>query len=63
MNSFRKKILRLLNAEDGPTTVQYAMMVLLLALACLTAVTFVGQSGRSVGDPNTSIPHTAETGD
>ena len=47
MNSFMKKIFRFLAAEDGPTAVEYAMMVLLVFLVCLSAITIIGQSTSS----------------
>jgi pilus assembly protein Flp/PilA len=38
------KIVRFLKAEDGPTAVEYAMMVMLVFLVCIAAVVTVGQS-------------------
>lgn len=39
-----KKLARFLRNEEGPTAVEYAMMVMLVFLACITAVVSVGQS-------------------
>ena len=44
MNWLTTRIRRFLKAEDGPTTVEYAMMVMLIFLACISAVVSVGQS-------------------
>ncbi|MDZ7618686.1 MAG: Flp family type IVb pilin [Patescibacteria group bacterium] len=44
MNWLKSRIGRFLKAEDGPTTVEYAMMVMLIFLACISAVVSVGQS-------------------
>lgn len=39
-----EKIVRFLKDEEGPTAVEYAMMVMLIFLACISAVVSVGQS-------------------
>ena len=44
MNGFAKKVVRFLLEEEGPTAVEYAMAMLLILLACLTAVNVLGQS-------------------
>ncbi len=44
MNAFVRKLARFLAAEDGPTTVEYAVMMMLLLLVCLSAVKLVGES-------------------
>jgi pilus assembly protein Flp/PilA len=36
------KIRRFLNSEDGPTAVEYAVMLALIIVVCLAAVTAVG---------------------
>lgn len=43
MNALLKKSVRFLLDEDGPTTVEYAMLLLLVFLAVLTAITVLGQ--------------------
>ena len=47
MNALSKKLVRFLQDEDGPTTVEYAMMILLVFLAVLTAITALGQATAS----------------
>lgn len=44
MSEFSQKAFRLLLDEDGPTTVEYAMMLLLVLLGVLTAVTAFGEA-------------------
>jgi pilus assembly protein Flp/PilA len=44
MKSFVRKIVRFLIAEDGPTTVEYAMILMLIFLVCISAITIFGQS-------------------
>ncbi len=44
MNWLTARIRRFLKAEEGPTTVEYAMMVMLIFLACISVVVTVGQS-------------------
>ena len=42
MKSLAKKVLHFLKAEDGPTAVEYAVMLALIIIVCLTAITAVG---------------------
>jgi len=44
MNRFVKKIVRFLASEEGPTAVEYAMIVMLIFLVCLSAVMLIGQA-------------------
>ncbi len=44
MKFFATKVVRFLVAEDGPTAVEYAMLLMLVLLGVLTAVTMLGQS-------------------
>ncbi len=43
MKTLFKKLLRLVANEDGPTAVEYAVMLMLVILVCLTGITLVGQ--------------------
>ncbi len=45
MNAALKKVLRFLTDENGPTAVQYAMMLMLAVLIGLSVLTMIGQSG------------------
>jgi len=39
----RQAMLRFLKAEDGPTAVEYAVMLALIIVVCVAAVTALGQ--------------------
>jgi len=40
----KKIVLRLLREEDGPTAVEYAVMLSLILMACFAAIAVVGQT-------------------
>jgi pilus assembly protein Flp/PilA len=42
MKTLAQKIRRFLKSEDGPTAVEYAVMLALIIIVCLTAITAVG---------------------
>ncbi|MBD14663.1 MAG: Flp family type IVb pilin [Planctomycetaceae bacterium] len=42
MKNFAKKVQRFLVSEDGPTAVEYAVMLALIVIVCLTAIRSVG---------------------
>jgi pilus assembly protein Flp/PilA len=42
MKSLAQKFYRFLAAEDGPTAVEYAVMLALIIIVCLTAISAVG---------------------
>ena len=44
MQVFAKRIRRFLASEDGPTAVEYAVMLALILVACVTIVTSLGSS-------------------
>ena len=48
MRSFATKLCRFLASEDGPTAVEYAVMLSLIIVVCLTAVTTIGSNASSV---------------
>ena len=47
MKSFAKKLQRFLVSEDGPTAVEYAVMLALIIIVCLTAITAVGTAASN----------------
>lgn len=47
MKSFAMKMKRFLKSEDGPTAVEYAVMLSLIIVVCLTAVTSLGKNANS----------------
>ena len=42
MKSLTKKMQRFLVSEDGPTAVEYAVMLALIVIVCLTAISSIG---------------------
>lgn len=47
MKSFVNKVERFLKSEDGPTAVEYAVMLSLIVVVCLTAITSIGSNANS----------------
>jgi pilus assembly protein Flp/PilA len=44
MRSLMTRVQRFLTSEDGPTAVEYAVMLALILVACITIVTTLGTS-------------------
>jgi len=47
MKDFAKNIKRFLVSEDGPTAVEYAVMLALIIVVCLTAIQAVGNNANA----------------
>ena len=47
MKSLAKSIHRFLVAEDGPTAVEYAVMLALIIIVCLTAISSLGTAAKN----------------
>lgn len=47
MKSLVKKVQRFLVSEDGPTAVEYAVMLALIVIVCLTAITAIGNNANT----------------
>lgn len=47
MRKFFCKIERFIKSEDGPTAVEYAVMLALIVVVCLVAITSVGTQASS----------------
>ena len=47
MKNFAKKVQRFLVSEDGPTAVEYAVMLALIIIVCLTAITAIGTEANT----------------
>lgn len=41
------KIKRFLQSEDGPTAVEYAVMLALIVIVCLTAISSIGTNANA----------------
>jgi len=47
MKSLTKKVHRFLVSEDGPTAVEYAVMLALIIIVCLAAITAIGERANT----------------
>lgn len=47
MKSFALKVQRFLVTEDGPTAVEYAVMLALIVIVCLTAIQAIGTNAST----------------
>lgn len=50
MKSLAKKLHRFLVSEDGPTAVEYAVMLALIVIVCLTAISAIGTQASTQFD-------------
>jgi len=62
MNSLLKNVHRFLVSEDGPTAVEYAVMLALIIIVCLTAITSLGEAARDTFDEVTDSVNAAAPG-
>jgi pilus assembly protein Flp/PilA len=46
MKSLATKVQRFLVSEDGPTAVEYAVMLALIVIVCLTAIRSIGTNAN-----------------
>jgi len=53
MNTLREKLVKFLKSEDGPTAVEYAVMVALIIVVSIAAITSLG------GKVSTTFTNTA----
>ncbi|RMG01763.1 MAG: Flp family type IVb pilin [Planctomycetota bacterium] len=47
MKLFAQKVRRFLESEDGPTAVEYAVMLALIVVVCLTAISSLGTAANA----------------
>jgi len=47
MKKFMKKVQRFLLSEDGPTAVEYAVMLALIVIVCLAAIQAIGTNSEA----------------
>ncbi|HEX7377597.1 MAG TPA: Flp family type IVb pilin [Pirellulales bacterium] len=48
MKNLALKVRRFLVSEDGPTAVEYAVMLALIVIVCLTAIQSIGTNANTV---------------
>lgn len=46
MKKFAQKVQQFLVSEDGPTAVEYAVMLALIVIVCLTAIRSIGENAN-----------------
>jgi pilus assembly protein Flp/PilA len=47
MKNLALKVQRFLESEDGPTAVEYAVMLALIVIVCLTAIRSIGTAANA----------------
>ena len=47
MRKFFKQLRRLFRSEDGPTAVEYAVMLALIVIVCLSAIRLIGTNANT----------------
>jgi pilus assembly protein Flp/PilA len=47
MRAFRQHLVNFLKNEDGPTAVEYAVMLALIIVVCITAITALGSNANN----------------
>jgi len=47
MKRWRNSVERFLKAEDGPTAVEYAVMLALIVVVCITAIATLGSNANA----------------
>ena len=50
MKNLAMKVQRFLVSEDGPTAVEYAVMLALIVIVCLTAIQAIGTNSNETFD-------------
>ncbi len=60
MNSLKNFVVDFLAREDGPTAVEYAVMLALIIVVCITAITALGSNAnKTFSSVSTTIGGTA----
>ncbi len=47
LKNFSQKVVRFLKAEDGPTAVEYAVMLALIIVVCIAAISALGSNASN----------------
>jgi pilus assembly protein Flp/PilA len=50
MRKFTQALVNFMQREEGPTAVEYAVMLALIIVVCLAAITTLGQNANSTFD-------------
>lgn len=62
MKKFSQKVQRFLKSEDGPTAVEYAVMLALIVIVCLTAIQAIGTNAANAFNDIAADINSARTG-
>jgi pilus assembly protein Flp/PilA len=62
MKKFVNNIKKFLKSEDGPTAVEYAVMLALIVIVCLTAIQAIGQNASNAFNDIAADINDARTG-
>jgi pilus assembly protein Flp/PilA len=47
LQNIRRQVVNFLRAEDGPTAVEYAVMLALIIVVCISAITALGSNANN----------------
>jgi pilus assembly protein Flp/PilA len=47
LQNIRRQVVNFLKAEDGPTAVEYAVMLALIIVVCISAITTLGSNANN----------------
>jgi pilus assembly protein Flp/PilA len=47
LSALRRQVVNFLKNEDGPTAVEYAVMLALIIVVCITAITTLGSNANN----------------
>jgi pilus assembly protein Flp/PilA len=50
MKNFALQVKKFLKSEDGPTAVEYAVMLALIVIVCLVSITAIGNNANATFD-------------
>jgi pilus assembly protein Flp/PilA len=56
MGTWHDKLVRFLRAEDGPTSVEYAVMLALILMVCFASIGSLGASVNNMLTAATNVP-------
>jgi pilus assembly protein Flp/PilA len=59
MKSLATKVQRFLVSEDGPTAVEYAVMLALIVIVCLASIRLIGTNANTTFDATAAALSTA----
>ena len=62
MKKFAQKVTNFLKSEDGPTAVEYAVMLALIVIVCLAAIQAIGQNAANAFNDIAADINSARTG-